>query len=96
MRVLYPELVFGAIASSAVTHATLSYWEYFDLIRNYTEPDCRAAIERSVKTVDHLLVGHATGQWVKALFGLRDLKSDQDFASVLTVRILFPLAGNFY
>ena len=85
MRVLYPDLVFGAIASSAVTHAALVYWEYFDLIRNYTEPHCRGAIEHTVATVDRLLGSRVTRNWVKHLFGLGKLDSDQDFVSVLHV-----------
>jgi len=83
MRVLYPSLVFGAIASSAVTHAQISFPEYYDLIRNYTAPDCREALESSVKLVDHLLSMDLTRGLIKSLFGLRELKDDRDFVSVL-------------
>ncbi|KAI0247487.1 serine carboxypeptidase S28-domain-containing protein [Lactifluus subvellereus] len=38
MRVLYPDLVFGAIASSAVTRDVLTNWEYMDVIRLATDP----------------------------------------------------------
>ncbi|KAF8505248.1 serine carboxypeptidase S28-domain-containing protein [Hysterangium stoloniferum] len=83
MRVVYPSLVFGAIASSAVTHAQIPFPEYYDLIRNYTEPDCREALEKSVKTVDHLLSMDLTRGLIKSLFGLHGLKDDHDFVSVL-------------
>ncbi|GJJ13198.1 hypothetical protein Clacol_007449 [Clathrus columnatus] len=85
MRVLYPEITFGAIASSAVVHAAVSYWEYYDLIRNYTSISCRDAIENTVKTVDFLLdLSKPTRTWVKHLFGLVGLQDDADFASVLS------------
>ncbi|KAF8586289.1 peptidase S28 [Ramaria rubella] len=83
MRVLYPSLVFGSIASSAVTHAALYNWEYTDLIRNYTDPACREAIDYSIGAVDRLLSRDLTRIWVKSLFGLRGLRQDQDFASIL-------------
>jgi hypothetical protein len=85
MRVLYPSLVFGAIASSAVTHAQILFPEYYDLIRNYTAPDCRDALEQSVKIVDHLLSMDLTRGPVKSLFGLHELQDDHDFVSVLHV-----------
>jgi hypothetical protein len=86
MRVLYPNLVFGAIASSAVTHSQISYWEYYDLIRKYMQPDCRVALELSIRTVDRLLAtGGILRHWIKGLFGLSELKDDRDFASVLRV-----------
>ncbi|KIJ27686.1 hypothetical protein M422DRAFT_71572 [Sphaerobolus stellatus SS14] len=36
MKVTYPNLVYGAIASSGVTHAAVNLWEYYDVIRNAT------------------------------------------------------------
>lgn len=92
MRILYPDLVYGAIASSAVTHATISYWEYYDLIRNHTNPDCRVAIEHAIHAVDGMLAaGGIIRLWVKSLFGLLKLQDDRDFASVLAVRIFSGL-----
>lgn len=86
MRVLYPDIIAGSIASSAVVHASVSYWEYYDLIRNYTPVACRDAIENTVKTVDWLLDFSAfTRKWVKHLFGLEGLRDDGDFGSVLIV-----------
>lgn len=86
MRVLYPDIVAGSIASSAVVHATISYWEYYDLIRNYTPVACRDAIENTVKTVDWMLdFSVFTRAWVKRLFGLEGLQDDADFGSVLSV-----------
>jgi len=103
MRILYPSLVFGSIASSAVTHAAIYNWEYNDLIRNYTALPCRRALEQSIRTVDHLLGMDLTRGWIKGLFGLRGLKQDQDFASILKVGIncdsvppMAPMLGGRY
>lgn len=83
MKILYPELLFGAVASSAVTHATLSNWEYYEVIRQAADPNCAAHIENTVKTLDDLLEIPYLNPYVKALFGLQDLKHDDDFMSVI-------------
>lgn len=48
LRKLYPEVVFGAIASSAVTAAVTDYWKYFEAIRLHGEPQCVHAIVETV------------------------------------------------
>ncbi|KAG8220180.1 putative extracellular serine carboxypeptidase S28 [Butyriboletus roseoflavus] len=99
MKILYPELVFGAIASSGrcllhsavhtlsvipgVTHATLSNWEYYEVIRKAADPTCSAHIENAITTIDFLLQLPYLKGIVKALFGLQALEHDDDFASVL-------------
>ncbi|KAF8467929.1 peptidase S28 [Russula ochroleuca] len=89
MRVLYPDLVFGAIASSAVTHAVLANWEYMDVIRLAADPKCSSNLMNSITTIDRLLkFRHLRGP-LKKLFGLGGLESDQDFVSALT----YPLAS---
>ncbi|KAF8139830.1 serine carboxypeptidase S28-domain-containing protein [Boletus edulis] len=55
MKILYPDLVFGAIASSGVTHAVLSNWEYYEVIREAADPACSAHLENAITTVDTLL-----------------------------------------
>ncbi|KAI0641128.1 peptidase S28 [Trametes meyenii] len=91
MRVLYPDLVFGAIASSAVVHATLDDWRYFDIIREYAPADCIAQIEKTVDEVDKFITSHSnkTRHAIKAVFGLQNVTYDPDFVSVLTN----PLGG---
>ncbi|KAI0039729.1 hypothetical protein FA95DRAFT_1612336 [Auriscalpium vulgare] len=75
MKVLYPDIVFGAIASS----------EYFDVIRTYADPTCSANLDwvtevrRPESIVNNLDRAH------KALFNLSGLASDQDFVSVLQI-----------
>ncbi|KAI0260905.1 peptidase S28 [Gloeopeniophorella convolvens] len=83
MRVLYPDIVFGAIASSAVTHAALTNWEYMDVIRRAADARCSANLVSSISTVDTLLKVPRLRTPLKRLFGLEGLESDEDFVSVL-------------
>ncbi|KAI0632354.1 peptidase S28 [Trametes polyzona] len=84
MKVLYPDLVYGAIASSGVTHAALELWEYFDVIRRAADPKCSQHLETSIQIIDALLDVPVTRAPLKALFGLAKLRHDDDFASVLS------------
>lgn len=86
MRVLYPDVVFGAIASSGVTHATVVDWRYPDLIRQYAAPACVARIEKAIAEVDSLLASNKTSGAIKAVFGLSGISYNADFASLLSVR----------
>ncbi|KAH9991482.1 hypothetical protein BJV77DRAFT_1007717, partial [Russula vinacea] len=88
MRILYPDLVFGAIALSAVSHAVLTDWEYMDVIRLAADAKCSSNLVNSISTIDRLLKfrhlrGPLRNSWP------RGLESDQDFVSVLT----YPLAS---
>jgi hypothetical protein len=68
-----------------VTHAALKSWEYMDVIRLAADSKCSANLVKSIATIDGMLkVNYMRGP-LKKLFGLGGLKSDQDFASVLTV-----------
>ena len=88
MKVLYPEIVWGAIASSAVTHAALENWEYMEIIREAADPKCSGHIVGSIGTVDDILLGgnKFLKTQLKKLFGLSELEHDEDFVSVLEVR----------
>ncbi|KAH8835052.1 peptidase S28 [Flagelloscypha sp. PMI_526] len=83
MRILHPDIVYGAIASSAVTHAAIDNWEYMDVIRRAADPLCSAHIEGSIKTIDGLLANGHTAFIIKSLFGLEKLSHNDDFASIL-------------
>ncbi|KZV92275.1 hypothetical protein EXIGLDRAFT_769142 [Exidia glandulosa HHB12029] len=89
MRVLYPDLTFGAMASSAVTHATVVYWEYLEVIRLNAPQDCVARIQSTIELVDRILDVPFLRKPLKGLFGLADLEHDDDFVSVLRA----PLSG---
>jgi hypothetical protein len=101
MKVLYPDLVFGSIASSglshkhygvfkpshgisiAVTHASITNWEYMDVIRKYADPKCSLRLQSTIKTIDVILDGRILTPRLKALFGLAGLEHDDDFVAVL-------------
>lgn len=89
MRTEYPDLVWGGIGSSGVTHAQVYYPEYFDPIITYGEESCIKAMEESIASVDELL-DHSgeTNAALKKLFGLEAL-GDTDFAGVLQ----YPTGG---
>ncbi|TCD70549.1 hypothetical protein EIP91_002895 [Steccherinum ochraceum] len=88
MRVLYPDLVYGAIASSGVTHASLSNWEYMEIIRKAADPKCSEHLEEAVKAIDNLLETKLRVP-LKQLFGLGELEHDDDFVSLISD----PLGG---
>lgn len=85
MRVLYPELVYGAIASSGVTYATISDWEYFDIIRQFAPSNCVKQLETAVEEFDDLISNPKTRQTIKALYGLPNVTHDADVGSLLSV-----------
>ncbi|KAJ6611408.1 serine carboxypeptidase S28-domain-containing protein [Mycena sp. CBHHK59/15] len=83
MKILYPDLVYGAIASSGVTHASIVNWEYMEIIRTAADPKCSAHLENAIQTIDKILASGRLARPLKALFGLSELRHDDDFASVL-------------
>lgn len=84
MRVLYPDIVFGAIASSAVTHATIDNWEYMDIIRTAASKECSDRLVSSIARVDNLLARPWFRGPLRRLFGLGGLTHDDDFVSTLS------------
>lgn len=79
-----PPLVWGGIASSAVTHAQVSFPEYFEAIRQAAPEKCMRTLQGAVDAIDRGLEV-AGGRWkrvVKGLFGLEGLERDADFAEV--------------
>lgn len=80
-RLLLPYATF----ISAVTHASLENWEYMEIIRKAADPKCSAHLEKSIQTIDTILAISHLKSHLKGLFGLADLKHDEDFASLLEV-----------
>lgn len=91
LRKIYPETVFGAIASSAVTEAVVDYWKYFEAIRLHAPQDCVHAIEQSISLIDTILAtdGKDGEQRVKDLLGLSNITHIKDAVSLMT----FPLGA---
>jgi hypothetical protein len=68
-----------------VTHASLSNWEYYEIIRNAADPTCISHLEHAALAIDTLLGVPYVKRYVKSLFGLQDLAHDDDFVSILEV-----------
>jgi hypothetical protein len=68
-----------------VTHAALSNWEYYEIIRTAADPTCARHLEHATLTIDALLGVPYAKRFIKSLFGLEDLAHDDDFVSVLEV-----------
>jgi hypothetical protein len=78
-------LVWGGIASSAVTHAQINYPEYFQAIQEWAPDECMRTLETATDTIDFLLELQ-DGKWrkmVQGLFGLENLEHVEDFGDVL-------------
>ncbi|PWN50319.1 hypothetical protein IE53DRAFT_296762, partial [Violaceomyces palustris] len=96
MRVLYPDLIYGAIASSAVVAAVDEFPEYFYPIARGAEPSCSQAIQSAIGYIDKIIAPNprtgsvqperdvAKARELLSLFGLGDLSSFTDFANLLT------------
>ncbi|RSH95203.1 hypothetical protein EHS25_000289 [Saitozyma podzolica] len=83
MRTQYPDLVWGAIASSAVTHAQVVFPQYYDPIQTYGPEDCISEIQSAVIAIDAVLdMPTPISTILKGLFGLQELEHD-DFADVV-------------
>jgi len=107
MKILYPELVWGSIASSGmpisikctslincmpgVTHAAVENWQYMEIIRQAADPTCSSHLQNSINIIDGILLTGLFKKQLKGLFGLADLEHDDDFASTISVRHLLGL-----
>jgi hypothetical protein len=87
LRVQYPKLFWGAIASSGVTKAIYDYWEYFEPIRQFAPPVCVRNTQRLTNVVDNIISKNKDKKTITKLkdaFGLGGLTDNGDFANVLT------------
>lgn len=94
LRVLCPDIFFGAISSSGVTKAIYDYWEYYEPIRQYGPRDCITTTQKFTHIFDNLLSqsksAHGNSNLIdeyKDVFGLGNLTYNDDFASVLATGI---------
>ncbi|BEJ15770.1 hypothetical protein CspHIS471_0503750 [Cutaneotrichosporon sp. HIS471] len=95
MRKEYPDLVWGAIASSAVTHAQINMAEYFDPIQKYADQTCIATLQGAIRAIDALLeLPHPVPTLLKGLFGVAGLEND-DFGGVLQYPLGYWQARNW-
>lgn len=96
MRVQYPHLVWGAIASSAVTHAQIFFPEYNDAIIKYAPEECIETLMSAVEVIDKLLdLPEPVPSFVKGLFGLEGLKDHADFGEIIASPLGYWQAKNW-
>jgi hypothetical protein len=93
VRPTSPHLTLRADKVTGVTHAAIINWEYMEIIRNAADPICSGHLENSIKTIDSILSSGRLTRPLKALFGLSDLRHDDDFASVIEAGQSFHCAG---
>ncbi|KAJ7275626.1 serine carboxypeptidase S28-domain-containing protein [Mycena rebaudengoi] len=72
--ILYPDLVYGFIASSG----------YYEIIRRAAPSSCSAQMEDAIRNIDGILSGGSHSRSLKMLFGLADLQHDDDFVSLIS------------
>ena len=93
LRVLYPDVFWGAISSSGVTKAIWDYWEYFTAATVFGPEECIATAKKLTHALDNILIGKKGTEWpdrLKAAFGFAPQISDPDLAS-LTIGGLYDL-----
>ncbi|SNX81606.1 uncharacterized protein MEPE_00311 [Melanopsichium pennsylvanicum] len=101
MRLLYPDLVYGAIASSAVVTAVDQFPEYFYPIARGAEARCSQAIQAAIAGIDKIIApnpltggnqpdrDHNATVKLLQLFGLEGLSNLGDLANLNT----YPLGA---
>ncbi|KAF8628659.1 hypothetical protein AX15_003790 [Amanita polypyramis BW_CC] len=84
MKVVYPDLVYGAIASSGVTEALINDWQYFEIIRTAADQECISRLETAIQQIDAILAEGKHTKALKTLFGLQGISHDVDFVSTIS------------
>jgi hypothetical protein len=91
LRVIYPDVFWGAISSSGVPQAIIDYWQYWEAVRLYAPSKCVTKAQRFFEIMDNIFfLDPATPgkagliSKLKSLFGLGDVKPDEDFADVIS------------
>ena len=97
MRTLYPDLIHGAIASSAVVAASVTLPEYYYAVAHGSDTQCSQALQSAVNAIDKVIapvpeagsnqphVNNTQADALKSLFGLEYAPSLNDFANFLTL-----------
>jgi hypothetical protein len=89
MRIVYPDITWGAISSSGVTEAIYDYWQYYEPIRTYGPPECIATQQKLMNIIDNIIMSNDTDtiDELKSAFGLEGLSNNKDFANVASYGI---------
>ncbi|ORY83593.1 serine carboxypeptidase S28-domain-containing protein [Leucosporidium creatinivorum] len=86
-RKLFPDVWWGAIASSAVTAAIVDYWEYYEPIRLHAPSACIDLLQNHTSVIDSLLAldNPLVTTSLKSYFGLPNITLDTDFVNALSI-----------
>ena len=98
MRLLYPDQIWGSIASSGVVWTAESFWQYFEPVRLHGKPNCIEAIQGVVEMLDTAIAEAGVdedGNHIKSsevvelmkMFGLENLNSVKDWMSAIVLPI---------
>lgn len=86
-RKLFPEVFWGALASSAVTTAIEDFHDYYTPIVQYGPSECISLLQNHTELIDSLLelkMPYITSR-LKGAFGLGNITSDADFVNALAI-----------
>ena len=89
-RLKHPEMVVGALASSAPVLAKANFIEYDQYVAKVAGPTCLHEIQAVVADIESKLDNPSTAAEVKALFGASEVKNSTDFL-ILDVPILYRI-----
>jgi hypothetical protein len=88
LRILYPEVFWGAISSSGVPVAIVDFWQYFEAFRQFGPRNCVETTQDIVEFLDSILLDEDNSRRLagslKALFGFPNVSDNTAFASVAT------------
>ncbi|KXJ92662.1 peptidase S28 [Microdochium bolleyi] len=90
LRIVYPDIYYGAISSSGVPVAIWDYWQYFEAARIYAPGDCSITTQKLQNAVDNILIKKNDTEYpakLKEAFGYSGTADDLNFASVLSTGI---------
>lgn len=82
-RAKHPELVVGAIASSAPVFAKADFYEYDRHNAQVASPECRAGIQEATAMIEAELQDQKKAYAIKAQFNATDIQDDVDFLYVI-------------
>ncbi|KAI8455109.1 extracellular serine carboxypeptidase [Phakopsora pachyrhizi] len=84
---LYPDLIWGSIASSAVVHAQVDFWQYYEPIRKSAPSKCIKPLIKITKSIDQILSNKKDQESIRSLknvFQLGNLTDNVDFVNILS------------
>ncbi|GAA6033813.1 hypothetical protein JCM8097_000354 [Rhodosporidiobolus ruineniae] len=86
-RKLFPNVFWGAIASSAVTTAIVDYWQYYEPIRLNGPSECISRLVNHTAFIDQLLALNSpfVTSTLKSFFGLGNVTLNEDFVNALAL-----------